>query len=221
MDDKDLLDCPMCGFSVVAKDNYVLQLHFEQEHTTDSPFRIHDDPEPLPAPPRPPSPLQFETDVVPDTPASSSQYDKCVLCPQPDCSEVVLLSDFNDHIDYHVAESLSFDNITGKYRSGPSQLSTADKITMYTSKHAVPPTSPRSSTKPSFLHKGGDEDAKRKSKKVKRGRSDTSCSEKSTLSRSILSLNPFAKGDHKVKPPIKNCRLGVRLTRQLSIIAES
>ena len=49
----DTLHCPMCEFAVPQSDDYVLQLHFEQIHTEDSPFRIEDDPEPLP-PRRPP-----------------------------------------------------------------------------------------------------------------------------------------------------------------------
>ena len=46
--DMELLDCPLCDFAVLPADDYALQLHFEQEHTEDSPFVVKDDPEPLP-----------------------------------------------------------------------------------------------------------------------------------------------------------------------------
>ncbi|KAL1793589.1 hypothetical protein ACET3X_008571 [Alternaria dauci] len=41
-----------------------------------------------------------------------------------------------------------------------------------------------------------------------RPRRDTNDSEKSTIGRSILGFNPFAKADRTVKPPIKSARLG-------------
>lgn len=56
------------------------------------------------------------------------------------------------------------------------------------------------------------EDAGRKGKKkLQRGRSDTTSSEKSTLSRSINSFNPFSRSSKEVKPPPSSCRLGVSL----------
>jgi hypothetical protein len=79
------------------------------------------------------------------------------------------------------------------------------------------------SLKPSFHHEQSfstnlpdalrkiDNAGRKGKKKVQRGRSDTASSEKSTLSRSIISFNPFAKPDKKVKPPQSNCRLGVSL----------
>jgi hypothetical protein len=88
------------------------------------------------------------------------------------------------------------------------------------------------SLKPSFHHEHNfstnlpealrkTDDAGRKGKrKVQRGRSDTASSEKSTLSRSIISFNPFAKPDKKVKPPQSNVRLGVSPSIQLPPYAD-
>jgi hypothetical protein len=107
----ELLECPMCDFTISSKDHgdYILQLHFEQVHTTDSPFMIEDDPEPLP-PSTPLSPSSRRRHAV-DAPSSddSDEEESTVVCPEPKCGEVVSLSDFNDHLDYHTAETLSFD----------------------------------------------------------------------------------------------------------------
>ena len=108
----ELLECPMCDFTIPRKDHgdYVLQLHFEQVHTTDSPFVIEDDLGPLP-PSVPLSPSSKRKHAV-DTPSDDSDEDEgTVVCSEPDCGEVVSLSDFNDHLDYHTAETLSFDEV--------------------------------------------------------------------------------------------------------------
>ena len=101
----------MCDFTISRKGHgdYMLQLHFEQVHTMDSPFMIEDDPEPLP-PSMPLSPSSKRRHAV-DAPSSddSEEEESTVLCPEPKCGEVVSLSDFNDHLDYHTAETLSFD----------------------------------------------------------------------------------------------------------------
>lgn len=207
-----LLECPVCNFTTHPSDEYVLQLHFEQVHTTDSPFRIENDPEPLPPslPPRPSS-KRPKYNAGPNTPSPDEEEGDSVLCPEPECGESVLLTDFNDHLDYHGAETLSFDETTGQYHS--KKLANM---------HAASASSrPHGSLKPSFveqnfntdlpdaLRRKGDVDHRKPKKK--RGRSDTVSSEKSTLSRSILSFNPFARPDRKVKLPLGNCRLGVSL----------
>jgi len=115
------LECPLCVFTVLPSDDYVLQLHFEQLHTKDSPFIIEDDPEPLP-PPLPARPSSQSTaNTERDTPAAD-EIDNSVFCPAPDCGELIPLIDFNDHLDYHAAESLSFDETTGEY-VGPQAAS--------------------------------------------------------------------------------------------------
>lgn len=198
---KGLLECPMCDFAVLPTDDYILQLHFEQVHTTDSPFKIDDDQEP----PLPASPNAKRKHVT-DTP--SDDEEGTVTCPEPECGELVLLSDFNDHLDYHAAESLSFDESTGKYHSQhPS-------ATMHNLCHSGGPHSACSGD--AFA----DDDArdsrrhdrhghKHRHKKSHRPRSNTASSEKSTLSRSILTFNPFTKLDKAVRPPNKSARLGV------------
>ncbi|KAF2680168.1 DUF1671-domain-containing protein [Lentithecium fluviatile CBS 122367] len=203
------LECPLCDFTVLPSDDYVLRLHFEQVHTTDSPFIVEDDPEPLPSNlPARTSSTQSTKHSERGTP-SSDEDENSVLCPAPDCGELILLVDFNDHLDYHAAESLSFDELTGKYHSQrPGNMHGGDVA-----------GHPKGSFQPSFHEQNFStglpdalrrtEDAgRKKGKKLKRGRSDTSSSEKSTLSRSILTFNPFAKAEKKIKPPASSCRLG-------------
>jgi hypothetical protein len=188
----------MCDFAVLAADDYILQLHFEQIHTTDSPFKIQDDEEP-------PLPATAKRKHVTDT--TSDNEEGTVTCPEPDCGELVLLADFNDHLDYHAAESLSFDETTGRYHSQrPS-------ATMHNSAYLGEAFADYD-TKDSRRHDGH----KHKHKKHgHRPRSNTASSEKSTLSRSILSFNPFVKLDKAVRPPNKSARLGVCTCKTLGL----
>jgi hypothetical protein len=182
----------MCDFTVHPNDEYVLQLHFEQVHTEDSPFVVKDDPEPL---------LQHELSSKrkhdSETP-SSDEDESMVACPEPDCGELVPLLDFNDHLDYHAAESLSFDETTGKYSSHHSkaamqeQYSTSDSHASHSNHEFQTVTRKRHGRK-----------------KSQRGRSNTSSSEKSTLSRTIDAFNPFNEKNNRPKPPNRNGRLGV------------
>lgn len=202
----ELLDCPLCDFTVLPTDDYVLQLHFEQVHTEDSPFVIKDDPEPLP------SPLgsSFKRKHVQDT-TSSDDEENTVGCPEPDCGEEVLLDDFNHHLELHAAESLSFDETTGKYHSHHSS-SNMHKSTATHHSHRRSPkavtTDHRYDTESLDGSAKSDRHGKRKHHRDRRG---TDSSEKSTLARSIMSFNPFAKPDKSVKPPNKSARLGVSL----------
>jgi hypothetical protein len=212
-----LLECPMCDFTVLPTDDYVLQLHFEQLHTTDSPFKIEDDAEsPPPAlPPRPASSVE-------DTP-SSDEEENTVMCPESDCAEVVPLIDFNDHLDFHAAETLSFDETTGKYHSRHSSAMMHGLATRYP--HAGSTKSPHLehnfvTDPPEALKKHGGHGHKRK-KRGHRDRSNTSSSEKSTLSRSILTFNPFTKMDKTIKPPSKSARLGVGVACSLPRAAQA
>jgi hypothetical protein len=212
--ERGLLECPMCDFTVLPSDDYVLQLHFEQLHTTNSPFKIEDDAaSPPPAlPPRPASSLE-------DTP-SSDDGENTVLCPEPDCAELVPLIDFNDHLDFHAAESLSFDETTGKYHSHHSSTTMQGPATHYA--YSGSPKSAcleRNFTTdvPETQKKHGSHGHRHK-KHSHRDRSNTSSSEKSTLSRSIISFNPFMKVDKTIKPPIKSARLGVRTRSSFRLV---
>jgi hypothetical protein len=201
--DMALLECPMCDFTVLPTDDYILQLHFEQVHTTDSPFVIHDDPELLPSSfsPEASSSRKHTRDTT-----SSDEEDDTVICPEPDCGEVVLLIDLNDHLDYHTAESLSFDEITGHYHSHHSSSKMQHSSAAGKSSGSTSTTSyahSESETTSSHAHKA--------KKTTHRNRRGTDSSEKSTLSRSIAGFNPFAKSEKSVKPPIKSARLGVRM----------
>ncbi|CAI6333783.1 unnamed protein product [Periconia digitata] len=193
---QESLECPMCGYAVASGQDYVLQLHFEQAHTEDSPFRIQDDPEPLP-----PSLTNDTSKGSADSRMESGidEDEDTVMCPEPDCCELVLIHDFNDHLDFHAGERLSFDQSSNRsYHSRhPTSVANSDA-----GSSAMLPTD----FDPS---RGSEEDRKKRSRKhKKRSRSNTSSSEKSTLSRSIATFNPFTKPGVTVKPPKSNCRLG-------------
>lgn len=202
----ELLDCPLCDFTVLPTDDYVLQLHFEQVHTEDSPFVIQDDPELLPPSLASPSKRKHVQDTT-----SSDDEENTVACPEPDCGEVVLLDDFNDHLDLHAAETLSFDETTGKYHSQHSSSNMHKSAATYHSHGRLSKAATsdyRYDTDSLDGSKKGNSHGKIK-KKHHRDRRDTDSSEKSTLARSILSFNPFTKLDKSVKPPSKSARLGV------------
>lgn len=208
----ELLECPMCQFTVLPKDDYILQLHFEQVHTTDSPFIIKDDPEPLPPslPPRPSSKPEDDG----DTPSSddSDQEDSSVVCPETSCAEVVPLSDFNDHLDYHNAESLSFDETSGKYHSHHSSTdmqSSASTRRSHASRTKGKSVEHTLDTESSEAMKRSEGHGRKVKKHAHRHRRDTDDGKKSTIGRSIMGFNPFAKPDKTVKPPAKSARLGV------------
>jgi hypothetical protein len=218
--DTGLLECPMCNFTVLPTDDYILQLHFEQIHTTDSPFIIQDDPEP-PLPTRPTRPASDAE----DTPSSDDEDDSTVRCTFSDCNELVPLIDFNDHLDFHAAESLSFDETTGKYRSHHSSA-TMQTLAMHQS-HTAPSKSSfadyNSSTNLSETPSKHGERGHKLKKRSHRPRSNTNSSEKSTLSRSIVAFNPFTALDKSVKPPNKSARLGASVSHPstLSLANES
>ncbi|XPS99270.1 hypothetical protein M3J09_008449 [Ascochyta lentis] len=200
----ELLDCPLCAFTVLPTDDYVLQLHFEQVHTEDSPFIIKDDPEPQPSS----FSSSFERKHVQAT-TSSDEEEHAVACPEPDCGELVLLDDFNDHLDLHAAETLSFDETTRKYHSHSSSNMHKSAATHHSHRR-----SSKAATS-DYLHDSESLDGSRKSeshgkakKKHHRDRRDTNSSEKSTLARGIISFNPFTKLEKLVKPPNKSARLG-------------
>ncbi|KAL6708231.1 hypothetical protein ACN47E_003415 [Coniothyrium glycines] len=203
-----LLECPMCDFTAHPSDDYILQLHFEQIHTEDSPFVVHDDTESgLPAlPPRPSSKRRHGS----ETPTADEE-ESTVVCPKPDCGEAILLSDYNDHLDFHTAESLSFDETTGEYHSHHSSA------TMHSSAVAPPPLPGRSkhtnsecasSIVSSASRKSGEGHGRKVKKHRPRERRGTNSSEKSIISRSIASFSPFTRSDKNVQPPNKNARLG-------------
>jgi hypothetical protein len=204
----------MCTFTVAPNDDYFLILHVEQIHTSDSPFIIKDDPEPLPSslPPRP-SPSRG---YVQDTP-SSDEEEGTEVCPEPDCGEAVPLSELNDHLKYHTAESLSVDETTGKYHSHHSSATMQGPVT---ARHPLAGRSKNASLdhssnthSPEATKKTDREDphGHKTKRHVHRARRDTNSSEKSIITRSIISFNPFSKPDKKVRPPVKSARLGVSI----------
>jgi hypothetical protein len=202
-----LLECPMCDFTVLPTDDYILQLHFEQVHTTDSPFKIEDDAElPLPTATSQSLTKRKHKGDTPDTTSSDDEEDT-VTCPESDCGEVVLLTDFDEHLNFHAAETLSFDATTGKYHSHHSSATMQALAHDAFAKDAYLDYS-LAPDLPDAL-KRHDEHGHKLKKHGHRKRSNTNSSEKSTLSRSIITFNPFAKFDKSVKPPNKSARLGV------------
>lgn len=107
------LECPMCPFTVSQGKDYWLQLHFEQEHTEDSPFRIVSESD------------DSSGDVVADEPGGASFDEEYCECPILDCGESVLLTEFNDHLDLHQAED--FDEETEASSSTSSKRHHHDK----------------------------------------------------------------------------------------------
>ncbi|KAF2999216.1 hypothetical protein E8E13_001127 [Curvularia kusanoi] len=201
--DIELLDCPLCDFAVLPADEYALQLHFEQEHTEDSPFVIKDDPD------RPSSFASSSNCKHAQDTTSSDDDEKTVACPEPDCGELILLGDLNDHLDLHAAESLSFDETARKYRSHHSSSNMQKSAaTRHSHKRSTKFASSdyRHDTESLDDSKSSISNGKLK-KRHRRERRGTDSSEKSTLARSILTFNPF-KSDNPVKPPKKSARLG-------------
>ena len=189
-----LLTCPMCPFAVPPTGTYVLELHFEQVHTPDSPFRIIDDPE------APSLSTVFGSSErsKPGDVTSDEDDDNYVLCPRPDCGEDVLLADLDDHLKFHAAESLAVDD---EADTGHLKMQTLTE-----------------ESTPSFLQENFTSevpDALRHThrKKIKRKRGSSSASEKSILSRSILSFIPFSAkfAANITKQPASSIRLGVCL----------
>ncbi|KAF3046170.1 hypothetical protein E8E11_004006 [Didymella keratinophila] len=197
----ELLDCPLCDFTVRPTDDYILQLHFEQVHTEDSPFVVKDDPGLLPPSRGSSSKRKNEEDTT-----SSDDEESTVACPEPDCGEVVLLDDYNDHLDLHAAETLSFDDTTGDYHSHHSSSNmhkSAAKRNSHRRSSKAASSDYRYDTESLDGSRNNDNHGKKKHHRDRRG---TDSSEKSTLARSILSFNPFK--DKSVKPPNKSARLG-------------
>jgi hypothetical protein len=246
-DSMDLLTCPSCDFAVLPSDEYVLQLHFEQVHVEDSPFRIQDetsvspprlpprpsskrsihvdessednnDPEHLPS--LPPMPSSKSRKLTKDTP-SDTEDDNSVLCPEPDCGELVLLSDYIEHLDYHAAETLSFDETTGKYRTHQPANMHDHYSTANSSTHSKPSWQEHNfnAALPDALRRNGEKGKLKK--RTTRGRGDSNSSEKSTLSRSMASFIGLTRSYKQVKPPPMKGKLGVSLQTSSCPIAYS
>lgn len=181
----------MCPFAVPPTDTYVLELHFEQEHTPDSPFRIIDDPEALSLP----AVFEPSESSKPGDVTSDEDDDNYVLCPRPDCGEDVLLADLNDHLNFHAAESLTVDD---EADTGHPKMQTLTE------------ESTSSFLQENFTSEVPDAPRHTHRKKIKRKRGSSSASEKSILSRSILNFIPFSAkfAANITKQPASSVRLG-------------
>lgn len=222
------LECPLCDFTILSKDGYFLQLHFEQAHTTDSPFIIQDDPEPL-RPSLPPTPVSTGSNDE-QTPSSSDSCDsdsdsdsdsddsdreeRAIKSPTSDSYQLVSHSDHDDHIDYRRIETLSFDETIPKYHSKRSSATMHSSSSTHRS-HRRRATSTsvehKAKTGTRAASKRTDGHSRRSTKHGPRRRRNTNDSDKTTISRSILGFSPFAKAHKSAKPPSKNARLDVSL----------
>ncbi|KAH7553148.1 hypothetical protein BM1_08121 [Bipolaris maydis] len=218
------LECPLCDFTILSKDGYFLQLHFEQAHTTDSPFIIQDDPEPL-RPSLPPTPVSTGSNDE-QTPSSSDSCDsdsdsdsdsddsdreeRAIKSPTSDSYQLVSHSDHDDHIDYRRIETLSFDETIPKYHSKRSSATMHSSSSTHRS-HRRRATSTsvehKAKTGTRAASKRTDGHSRRSTKHGPRRRRNTNDSDKTTISRSILGFSPFAKAHKSAKPPSKNARL--------------
>lgn len=208
----ELLECPMCNFTVHPSDEYVLQLHFEQEHTTDSPFKVLEDDDLRPSSVA--APEDEDSEVTPSG-DEEEREESTVACPEPDCGEVVLLTDFNEHLDYHNSETLSFDEITGTYHSQRSSVTMQSASDAHHPHASLLQGSSEAGSTSGYRRK---HTKRRKTRKHdRRDRSNTNTSEKSTLARSIDSFNPFSNPGKRVKPPHKSARLGVSILIRLCV----
>lgn len=212
------LECPLCDFTVLEKDHYFLQLHFEQAHTTDSPFIIQDDPEPLPPSlPHRPAPTRSNEEDPPssddtDDSEDSEEEEGTISSSRSDSSQLISSSDCEDHIEHHNAENLSFDKSTTKYHSQSSSAAMNTSSSTHRShRHHARSISVEHNAKADALAALEETDKPRHKprKHRQRRRRNTNDSEKTTISRSIANFNPFSKPGKKAKPPTKSARLGV------------
>jgi hypothetical protein len=220
------LECPLCDFTILStdsKDGYFIQLHFERAHTSDSPFIVQNDPESLPPSlPHRPAPTGSNDEETPSSDDScdsgsddSDQQERAIKCHTPDCDKLVSPSDYNNHIDYHRAETSSFDKTPRKHHSQRSSTTMHSSPSTHRShRRRAKSTSVEHNAKTDTRAalKKADGHSRRSTKHGPRRRRNTNESDKTTISRSILSFSPFAKSNKTPKPPPKNARLGVSLS---------
>lgn len=97
------LACPFCPFE--DADEYFLRLHIEELHTDNSPFAIkHQEPDTSDDLQLPRACIALDNDHGGD-----DQIERYVECPEDECGESILLSDLNEHLDFHLAEQVGLD----------------------------------------------------------------------------------------------------------------
>ncbi|KAM0719360.1 hypothetical protein Q7P37_005265 [Cladosporium fusiforme] len=88
----DAVYCPWCGLK--SRDTYAIQLHIEEQHTEDSPFRVR-----RTSPVRPHRSEQ--SSVVSD--GRSELSERWIKCTRRGCGERMPNSEFDQHLDMHDA----------------------------------------------------------------------------------------------------------------------
>ncbi|KAK3059956.1 hypothetical protein LTS18_009661, partial [Coniosporium uncinatum] len=168
---------------------YAVMLHFEEAHTEDSPFVTTDSKA---------SDVSLEkepTKANMATATASNEEDEWVQCPEEDCGEMLSLVEFNDHLDLHASEKLSFDDTASRNIDLDSVGRSSSMGRRYTS-HNNYSSSFSTDISPALRRKDGD----------------PSSSAKSVLSRSVLDgFGDWVKAPFAPKRPMqRGYRLGKR-----------
>lgn len=87
----EMLACPFCGFKVQGE--YQIHLHIEEHHTEGSPF-VADN-----------AGINESARTVANTP-SQPEDELWTKCTRPGCGEYVLITDVDEHLDYHEVASV-------------------------------------------------------------------------------------------------------------------
>lgn len=108
------LKCPFCEFE--DADEYFLVLHIEELHTEDSPFAVTDQ-----AATSQDASQLHDSAAGRDEVVRDDQLEQYVDCPESECGEKILLSDLNEHLDFHLAERATLE----EEQHGSSSLSSS------------------------------------------------------------------------------------------------
>src|SRR5215469_1094135 len=114
VEETTIRECPfLCGKTFSGNDWYEYQLHVEEKHTENSGFVVREDGAPSEGEEgnaehsRPSTTNSKEVDN--ESIDSEEEKDEYVLCPKG-CGEMVLLIEFDDHLDLHEAENTIIDD---------------------------------------------------------------------------------------------------------------
>ena len=100
--------CPFCNFT--DSDGYILLLHVEILHSEgESPFLVRNNQdENQPERDGVPAPKDISVQTKGGEGWEEEEY---VTCPEVDCGESILASEFEAHVDMHIAERITIDDV--------------------------------------------------------------------------------------------------------------
>jgi hypothetical protein len=136
--------------------------------------------------------------------ASDSDEDNTMLCPEPDCGETILLIELNEHLDLHTAEKLpleedpSYTKYHQRHHSGSMKRQSSSVY-----------SSPSFAEQQTFNAETPNAQPQHEQRSRRRRRANSNTSVKTSITRSILAFNPFARSNKKICPPRGENRLGV------------